>query len=294
MKKFSVYIIWGVLGILSLMTVLDVVYTRIYENSYPRTKFQYLRSLKNKKVDYIFLGSSRVENGIVPSVIFNKTNKTAVNLGFQAAKLADVYTVLQLIKEYNIHCEKILIQVDYIYNFAEGNSNIFQYEMIPFIRENAITKEYCERYVESPNANYYIPFYRYCTNDLKIGFREVFVNVIDKKIDIVRNKGYGAMYGNSRQLEGSLPNMILDSNVILDKIQSFSKQNNINVVYFCAPFCKNINNIDFISKLKNKMPEFKDFSGVILDDKMFVNCNHLNDNGAKQFTKILTEELLMK
>lgn len=279
---------------LLFMTVLDVVYTKIYENSYPRTKFQYLRSLKNRKVDYIFLGSSRVENGIVPSVIFNKTNKTAVNLGFQAAKLADVYTVLQLIKEYNIHCEKILIQVDYIYNFVEGNSTIFQYEMIPFIRENAITKEYCERYIENPNANYYIPFYRYCTNDLKIGFREVFANIIDKKTNTVNNSGYGGRYGNSRQLQGSLPNVILERNTILDNIQSFSKQNNINVVYFCAPFCKNINSIDFISKLKNKIPKFKDFSGVIQDDKMFFNCNHLNDRGAKRFTEILTEDLLMK
>lgn len=294
MRKFSVCIIWGVLGMLSLMTVLDIVYTRIYENSYPRTKFQYLRSLKNKKVDYIFLGSSRVENGIVPSVIFNKTNKIAVNLGFQAAKLADVYTVLQLIKEYNIHCEKIFIQVDYIYNFVDGNSNIFQYEMIPFIRENEIAKEYCERYVESPNANYYIPFYRYCTNDLKIGFREIFVNVINKRTNIVGDRGYGGRYGNSSQLQGSLPNIILERNTILDDIQSFSKKNNINVVYFCAPFCKNICNIDFISKLKKKIPEFKDFSRAIQDDKMFVNCNHLNDNGAKRFTEILTEELLMK
>jgi hypothetical protein len=279
---------------LLLMTVLDVVYTKIYENSYPRTKFQYLRSLKNKKVDYIFLGSSRVENGIVPSVIFNKTNKIAINLGFQAAKLADIYTVLQLIKEYNIHCEKILIQVDYIYNVVDGNSNIFQYEMIPFIRENAITKEYCKSYFESPNANYYIPFYRYCINDLKIGFREVFANVVDKRTNIVNNGGYGGRYENSSQLRGSLPDIILDNNIILDNIQSFSKQNNINVLYFCAPFCKNINNIDFISKLKNKIPEFKDFSRAVQDDKMFVNCNHLNDNGAKRFTSILTEELLMK
>ena len=26
---------------------------------------------------------------------------------------------------------------------------------------------------------------------------------------------------------------------------------------------------------------------------MFLNCNHLNDNGAKRFTELLTKKLLM-
>jgi hypothetical protein len=31
-----------------------------------------------------------------------KTGKSVVNMGFQAAKLSDVYLLLQLVKEYNI------------------------------------------------------------------------------------------------------------------------------------------------------------------------------------------------
>ena len=141
MKKFSIYIFSGFLAIVMILLVLDLVYTNVYENSYPRTKFQYLRSLKGKKVDYVFLGSSRVENGIIPTVIFQKTGKSAVNLGFQAARLADIYTLLQLIKVYNIQFETIFIQVDYIYNM-DGHSNIFQSEMKPFIRENKIVEAY--------------------------------------------------------------------------------------------------------------------------------------------------------
>lgn len=276
------------------MTVLDFAYTKIYCNSNPRTKFQYLRSLKDMKIDYIFLGSSRVENAIVPSVIYNKTHKTAVNLGFQAAKLVDIYSVLKLIKEYNIQSGTILIQVDYIYNITDGNSNIFQYQMIPFIRENKITKAYSDRYATSPWANYYIPFYRYCNNDLKLGFREIFSNLINKKTNIIVNNGYVALQGNSKELAGSLPDVIVDSNPIVDSIKSFSKQNNMNVVFYCAPFCKNNKNRIFISQLKKKIPELKDFSDVIKDDKMFQNCNHLNHSGAKRFTEILTDNLLMK
>lgn len=294
MKQFSKYIVGGIVVILIVMSVWDVVYTKVYETSFPRTKFQYLRSLKNQKVDFIFIGSSRVENGIVPSIIEEKTGKTAVNFGFQAAKLVDIYTLLQLIQKYNIQYETILIQVDYIYNIVDGHSGIFQYEMTPFIRDNFITKEYSDTFAEHPFATYYLPFYRYCDNDLKIGFREIFANLVHKKTNVILNKGYIARYGNSTVLKGALPHFILDKNEMVDKIQTFVKQYNMRVLFYCAPFCNENQNKDFTAKLKAKIPGFYDFSKALKDDKMFMDCNHLNDNGAKRFTAILTEELLMK
>jgi hypothetical protein len=36
-------------------------------------------------------------------------------MGFQAAKLSDVYLLLQLVKEYNIKRDKIFIQLDLQY-----------------------------------------------------------------------------------------------------------------------------------------------------------------------------------
>jgi len=294
MKQFSKYILGGVIAILIVMSVLDFAYTKVYETSFPRSKFQYLRSLKNQKVDFIFIGSSRVENGIVPSIIEDRTGKKAVNFGFQAAKLGDIYTLLQLIKEYNIQYETILIQVDYIYNIPEGHSNIFEFEMMPFIRDNAITKQYSDQYSEHPIANYYVPFYRYCGNDLKIGFREIFANLVHKKTNIIPSKGYGAIYGTSSALKGSLPDVILDKNEIANRIQSLVKQNKMKVVFYCAPFCKYNQNKDFITKLKTKIPVLVDFSQVLKDDTMFLNCNHVNDTGAKRFTEIITERLLLQ
>ena len=294
MKKFNAHILGGIVVLLLVLVVLDVAYTKIYESSYPRTKFQYLRSLRNKKVDYIFIGSSRVENGIVPSIITEKTGKTAVNLGFQAAKLSDIYTLLQLVKEYHIQYETILIQVDYIYNFEEGHSNIFEYEMMPFVRENEVTKSYSDLYAAHPIANYYIPFYRYCSNDLKIGFREVFANLVGKKTNSIEQKGYVARFGSSGELAGALPEVILNKNPILDRMQFFITQNKMKVIFYFSPVCRNSKNQDFISKLKTKIPEFKDFSRALNDDQLFMDCNHLNDNGARRFTEILTQEVLMR
>jgi hypothetical protein len=293
MLKFIKYIVGGVLAILIVMSVLDVVYTKIYETAYPRTKFQYLRSLKNQKVHYIFLGSSRVENGIVPAVVEEKTGKIAVNFGFQAAKLGDIYTILQLIHEYNISYETILIQVDYIYNFQTEHSNILEFEMVPFVRDNAVTKKYCNTYSANFVANYYLPFYRYCSNDLKLGFREVFANAIHKKTNVVANKGYGAKYGHESKLEGALPATIIATNGTMNTLLSYVKQHDMKVVFYCAPFCENIHNKEYVKKLKNKIPGFYDFSGVITDNRMFQNCNHLNDEGARRFTEILTQTVFV-
>jgi hypothetical protein len=166
--------------------------------------------------------------------------------------------------------------------------------MMPFIRENAIAKAYSDQYAEEPIADYYIPFYRYCHNDLKIGFREVFANMIHKKSNVIQSRGYGPKYGNSIRLEGALPDVIIDKSIIIENIQSFAKKNKIEVVFYCAPFCKYNKNQNFTMKLKTKIPGLVDFSRVLNDDTMFLNCNHLNDSGAIRFTEILTDQLLMK
>lgn len=90
-----------------------------------------------------------------------------------------------------------------------------------------------------------------------------------------------------------MPANILYENAEVNGIQSFIKQNKMTVIFYCAPFCKNNKNRDFTFKLKEKIQGFQDFSKVINDDTMFQNCNHLNDSGARRFTEIFTEQLLM-
>jgi hypothetical protein len=293
MRKFVTRIIGILITILVVALTLDCAYTSVYENSRPRTKFQYLRSLKNSKVDYIFLGSSRVENGIIPSVIEDKTKKSCVNLGFQASKMGDIYSILKLLKEYNISSDSIFIQVDYIFNIG-GHSNILPYEMSPFIRDNPETKEYLLNFVGENKSNYYVPFYRYCTQDAKIGFREVIANVFKKKTSIIQYKGFSPLQGIENQKENhrSLPETIAEKNIYFDKIKEYCKKNNSKVIFFCAPFCKHTAHLDYISKLKTKIPELYDFSKSINDDKMYVNCYHLNEAGAIKFTEIFTEKVL--
>lgn len=293
MKKFIIQIL-GVLSIiLILLLVFDFTYTTIYKNSLPRTKFQYLRSLKNTKVNYIFLGSSRVENGIDPSIIENKTQKKALNLGYQASKLGDIYTVLQLLKFYNITSDSLFIQVDYIFD-NEGHSINLPYEIAPFVKENKITKDYLLDYVGEDPSLYYIPFIRYCKNETKIGFREVFANLIRKQTKVIPFKGYSGLQGieDQNNIHRTLPSTISINNIFYEKIKKFGTANDIKIVFFCAPFCKHTKNLDYIKKLKTKIPDLYDFSNAIEEDSLFVNCFHLNEKGASKFTEILVEKII--
>ena len=292
MRAFFKYIIFIFLLVVSILSFLDYSFTKIYENAKPRTKFQYFRSLKNKKIDYIFLGSSRVDNTIVPVIIEKQTGKTAVNLGFQATKLGDVYTMLQLIKEYNIQTEKIFIQVDYIFNLEDGYSTIMQHELMPFIRENKITKDYFERHFSAEKHLYYVPFFRYSYFDVKIGLRELLLNVANKETNILKNKGFTGLQGNSFQHANALPQEINTQNKYYDQIVAFACINKMPIVFFCAPFCKHTKNLNFMGKLKEKIPGLYDFSSALTDDKMFQNCSHLNAEGAAYFSKNTIQKML--
>jgi hypothetical protein len=293
MIKFIKYLGYIFVIVAVMLLLLDYSYTTIYEDSNPRTKFQYFRSLKNKKINYIFLGSSRVENTIVTSLIEQQTGQSAANIGFQASKIGDLYTMVKLVKKYNIQTDRIFIQVDYIFNIEDGYSNVMQYELMPFIKENEITKEYFERHFRGEEEIYYFPFYRYCHFDNKIGLREFILNIANKETKIVKNKGFVALQGNSSEHKNALPIQINDTNKYYDKIKEFAKINNMPVVFFCAPFCKHTRNLVFMEKLKMKIPGLYDFSGVVNDDEMFANCSHLNQNGANYFTRYLIKKILI-
>lgn len=297
MKKFIIQIV-GILSIiLILLLVFDSAYTTVYKNANPRTKFQYLRSLKNTKVDYIFLGSSRVEDGIDPLLIEKLTNKSCINLGFQASKFGDIYTVLQLLESYNVSFDTVFIQVDYIFDI-KGHSINLPYEMTPFIKDSQLTKDYLINYIGEDPSAYYIPFIRYCRSDQKIGFRDVFANLIGKKTTVVESKGYSPLRvndnGGKHNNHFSLPASIAGYSPYYEKIKKYGTANNIKIVFFCAPFCKHTKNLDYIKKLKTKIPDLYDFSKAIKEDSMFANCFHLNEMGASKFTDIFVESVLKK
>ena len=149
------------IGIIIILYVLDSVYTAIYENSFPRNKTQFILNLKEgEKLDYVFLGSSRVENSIISTKIEKLTGKKTLNLGTQGARLDDMTIFLKLLIDKKAKMEKIFVQVDYIYNH-ESSSDIVRSQAMPYIRNNVVIKDYLKRVDSTYHKNFYLPFCRY-------------------------------------------------------------------------------------------------------------------------------------
>jgi len=294
MNRFIKNIVIISIGTLIVLFLLDMLYTKIYNNAYPRNKTQHILNLKKgEKLDYVFLGSSRVENTVMPSIIEDITGKSTINLGTQGAKLDDINIFLRLLISREVEIERLFVQVDYVYN-NETSSDIVRSQSLPFIKSNSIIKHYLKRVDSNYNKNYYIPFYRYATNDYRLGFREFFATTVKKKSAIDFKDGFVPVYGSiedSDIVSLGLPTKILDKNKSLVEIDSLCKANNIKVTYFCAPFCSKLETNNYLSKLKSKLPNFEDFSAVIKEDSLFNNCSHLNEKGALKFTKYLVEKL---
>ncbi len=291
MRKFIIYTVSLFLFTIMCMVILDVIYTKVYTNANPRNKFQYILSLKPQNMDNVFLGSSRTANHIVTEDVRMLSRESAINLGIEGAVFEDNLLELKLLMGNHIKIKRVFMQVDNLYE-NEGVSNIANAEALPFIN-NSIIKEHLKDQLEEFPAKYYIPFYRYMVTEHKIGLREFFATIVNKKPSVDLQNGYIAKYGKNKLVTSKFPNKIREKNETLDKISQICKLNNIKLIYFVAPICSKTEGIDYLKKLKIKLPELKDFSRLLGDD-YFYNCAHLNDDGARLFTKILTKECIVE
>lgn len=287
MKKFLKYTLGILITVIILMVVLDAIYTTVYMTAEPRNKFQYILCLKPQRIDYVFLGSSRVANHIVTEEIVNKTGKIALNLGVEGAWLDDNLLQLKLLIDRGIILEKVFLQVDY--QFEDGSRNgLAEAYAIPFIH-NPIIKEHFKDKEKDFLKMYYIPFYRYMITDFKVGFREFFLTIINKKPKIGFEDGFTPMPENKILKKYALPKTIADQNEAINDIETLCRQQKIELVLFCAPLCSKTVNRNYIDKLKMKLPQLQDYSASF-EDSLFFDCAHLNEKGAVLFTRKIIQE----
>lgn len=292
MKRFARYLALLLLTLLIVATVFDVAFTQVYLHSRPRTKTQYLMQLKNKKIDYIFLGSSRARDNISPDIVKAETGKQALNLGIYACRPDDLYLQLKLLLHNGVTFEKIFIQLDYTYNDSLP-SNIVGSEALPYIH----TSEVVEQHVRENNPKfypyYYLPFYRYIDNSYSIGFRNTLVTLFVKK-NFNFDNGYEAQHKPFKDVKAPLPEKITATNPVVEKMRKLCADRKIDVVFFSAPYCDNLSNYDYTDQLKQKVPELADYSKAIKGNNYYTDCLHLNAEGSEIFTRLLIKDHMAK
>ena len=270
-----------------LLVILDSIYTLIYSNSHFRNKIQFVLNSSAKHYDVIILGSSRAENNLMPE-IFRKEGLHVYNYGITGAYLCENALMLKLFFEKGNTTDKILFQVDSFYNY-EQPSSVVQVSFIPYLPINKYIYNHYKDNTEDSFILAFFPFYRYCILDSKIGFREMFLTLINKKSNSFSQDGFIPLEGTLlNNLKFELPEKIRNKNKYYLEIDSICKKNKVKLISFIAPSCSNTNKTFFL-KLKHEVSELYDYSNFIKEDSLFANCGHLNKKGAEVFTNKLLE-----
>lgn len=292
MQVFVKHILKIVLILFVSAYVLDFFYTKAFLKSAPITKFQNFRAFKDKYIDYVFLGSSRVENVIMPNIIEKKTNKIAMNFGFQASKMSDIYLILQLLDEYNIKYKKVFIQIDHHFNIENEYSIPLNKQISPYLGESNIISKNCK------NNDYlsylvckYIPFLKYSIQSNSFSFRNVCANLIKKQKPFLLQNGYTSLGNYKKAKDFDLPLTISSKNKFYDSIVNYTNKRRKEVVFYTAPFRISGTNLNFMKVLNLSVANLNDFSKAIKNDKYFHDNVHLNHEGAIVFTNALIDKL---
>lgn len=293
MKNFLVYTAKILAIIILVSVILDGFYTYVFLQSKNRGKIETVFNSKAKKYDVVILGSSRANNHFVTQMFEDKGLK-AFNYGMSGGHLYEASLMLKLMIERKYSIKNVILEADLNLSNdeeAEGVAALF----LPYIHRSSIIKEHFKEY-ENFNELYYIPFYRYVKYDGKIGFREVFFTAIGAKTNALDNLGY---YPLGKYKNGNMKNNIVNLNPLprnkyYEEIKNICKANNINFIPVMTPMCENVKGMNYFDKVKKAYPEIHNYENVVVEDKYFSSCGHMNDAGAKIFTARILNDFFIK
>jgi len=290
MKKFLVFIIKILIIISASAAVLDIAYTAIYARNSQRNKIEYVYNSRNRSFDVAFMGSSRTQNHMVAR-LFNEKGIKAYNFGMSGSKLDETALLLKLMMERHYKIKTIILDVDTNLNSnsqAEGIRALY----MPYLHCSEIVRSHYEKSAPDYNKLLYIPFYRYIENDAKIGFREIFFSLINKKTNALDNFGYYPLHGEGHNMSYDLSDYSPKRNAAYEEIKSICKKNNIHLIAITTPMCQECNSDPYFNSIKSVYPEIYNYENKVTEDKYFASCGHLNMAGAKIFTNIVFTDFI--
>ena len=283
MKQFLLYTLKIGLLTVFIAVLLDFGYTKVFLQSSDRGKIEKVFNSKDVKYDVVILGSSRANNHFVSQMFEDKGLKT-FNYGMSGGHLFEASLLLKLMIERNYQIKNIILEADLNLSNdhqAEGISAKF----LPFLHESETIRRHFEKEADYREL-YYIPFYRYVKYDAKIGVRETFFTLANRKSKWLDNHGY---YPLGKKPNANMKNNIanlnpLQKNKYYNEIKQLCEQKGIKFIAVMTPMCENTKGMNYFDKVKQLYPEIHNYENVVLEDQYFSSCGHLNDAGARLFT----------
>ena len=293
MKQFLIFTVKTLLLLFLLLVVLDFLYTKVYLQSSNRGKIDYVYNSQARQFDVVILGSSRANNHFV-APLFEEKGLEVFNFGMSGGHLFEASLLLKLMMERHYKIKNVILEADLNLSNdhqAEGISAQF----LPYLHQSETIKKHFQQ-EEDFKELYYIPFYRYIKFDERIGFREMFFNAIHKRTTHLDNWGYNPL--------GKKPNANMKNDIVnlkpikhnryYKEIKQICKVNKINFIAVMTPMCENTKGINYFQKVQKLYPEIHNYEKMVVEDKYFSSCGHMNDTGARLFTKIILKDFFNK
>ncbi|WP_291285022.1 hypothetical protein [Flavobacterium sp.] len=293
MKQFLIFISKIVLITILLAIVLDGLYSAMFIQCKNRNKIDQVYNSEGRKYDVVILGSSRANNHFVTSMFEDKGLKT-FNYGMSGSHLFEAALMLKLMVERKYEIKNIILEADLSLASIDQSEGIAA-AFLPYIHNSKVVKEHFQTQ-KNFNELYYIPFYRYIKFETKIGFREMFFNIIHKRTSSLDNGGYYELVGVEN---GNMKNNIVNLNPLphnkyYEEIKRICKKNNINLITVMTPMCENVVGMNYFEKVKKAYPEIYNYENVVKENKYFSSCGHMNGTGSKMFTAKIIKDFFNK
>ena len=293
MKKFLLFALKTLVLTIVIAVVLDFIYTAVYLQASNRSKIDQIYNSKNENYDVVILGSSRANNHFVAQM-FEDKGLRAFNYGMSGGHLFEASMLLKLMEERHYKIKNVILEADL--NLSnEHRAEGIAAQFLPYLHNSETIKKHFEQ-EEDFKELYYIPFYRYIKFDERIGFREMFFNVIHKRTSNLDNLGY---YPLGKKPNANMKNNIVNlkplvHNQYYEEIKQICKDNNINFIAVMTPMCENTKGINYFDKVQKLYPEIHNYENVVVEDQYFSSCGHLNNTGARLFTARILKDFFNK
>ena len=292
MKQFLLFIGKILLVLLLSAFALDFIYTTVLAQSETRNKVENVMNSKPQNYDVIILGTSRANNHFV-SELFEKQGMKTFNYGMSGAHLFETSLMLKLMIERGWKIKNVIVETDLNLSNEKRDDGTFG-RFMPFMHSSKTITEHFKNESDFTEL-YYVPFYRYIQFDAKVGFRACYKTLVNEPTTILANDGYYPLgYNPKASMKNNIESLVPLRNRYFEEIKQLCKVNNINLIAVTTPMCSNVKGMDYFKKVKTLYPEIKEYEHVVEGDEYFSSCGHLNDKGARLYTKKIIDDLFKK
>lgn len=259
---------------------------------------------KNQHYKFAFLGSSRVFYTTDIGETEKAWNGNGINLGSGGSSLIDNYLTLYLFLKHGNKIDNLLLQVDeQSLNPSQGFGYPFHENWyFDLLGDKPADETYAD---QSGKIKYltwkYLPPIRYI--EFNNPYKGLLVGLFDKKIDYDKSGGSELLekkYIEKWNIRPKVWQVEDDGKEYFEKIIQLSRENNINLIIYTAPYPTERNYNDSYKEIasyiksvtsKNGLP-YLDLRDIPLskERKLFRNLEHLDKEGTAIFCQQLSRD----